>query len=148
MSSLWTKWMIGVSIIVMLAGLCFAIIFPYFIPQALEPFFTEITGMNLSELTQGEIAFHNLLSGVIGGTMFGWGVLIALLSFKLLKSPSDWIWSVVALSVAAWYILDTLASAMAGSSLNVLLNSGILILALPPLIAMRGAIVRGLSDFR
>jgi len=139
--------MLGVAIIVILAGLCFAIIFPYFIPQALEPFFTEITGTDLSTLTQSEVAFHNLLSGVIGGTMFGWGIMIALLSYKLLKTPSDWIWSVVALSLAAWYILDTLASALAGSSLNVLLNTGILILALPPLIAMRGAIVRGLREF-
>jgi len=133
--------------IVILAGLCFAIIFPYFIPQALEPFFTKITGTDLSTLTQSEIVFHNLLSGVIGGTMFGWGIMIALLSYKLLKTPSDWIWSVVALSLAAWYILDTLASALAGSTLNVLLNTGILILALPPLIAMRSAIVRGLRDF-
>jgi len=139
--------MLGVAMIVILAGLCFAIIFPYFIPQALESFFTEITGTDLSTLTQSEVAFHNLLSGVIGGTMFGWGIMIALLSYKLLKTPSDWIWSVVALSLAAWYILDTLASALAGSSLNVLLNTGILILALPPLIAMRGAIVRGLREF-
>ena len=56
----------------------------------------------------------------------------------LLKSPSDWIWSVVALSLAAWYLLHTLASALAGSTLNV---------PLPPLIAMRSSIVRGLKDF-
>jgi len=135
--------MFGVAMIVMLAGLCFAIIFPYFIPQALEPFFTEITGTDLNSLAQNEIVFHNLLSGVIGGTMFGWGIMIALLSYRLLKSPSDWIWSVVALSLAAWYILDTLASALAGSTLNVLLNTGILLLALPPLIAMRRTIVSG-----
>ena len=135
--------MLGVAIIVILAGLCFAIIFPYFIPQALEPFFTEITGTDLNSLTQNEIVFHNLLSGVIGGTMFGWGLMIAMMSYRLMKVHDDWIWSVIATSVIAWYLLDTLGSALVGSSLNILLNTSILILALPPLIANRQAVVNG-----
>jgi hypothetical protein len=135
--------MLTVSGIVMIAGLCFAIIFPYFLPQAIEPFFTEITGGTFTDLTQPEIGFHNLLSAVIGGTMFGWGLMIAMLSFRLMKVQEDWIWSVIATSVVAWYLLDTLGSALVGSSLNILLNTTILILALPPLIANRQAVVSG-----
>jgi hypothetical protein len=135
--------MVFLSVIVMVAGLCFAIIFPYFIPEAIEPFYTELTGGVFADLTQAQISFHNLLSAVIGGTLFGWGLMIGLLSFRLLRAPDDWIWAVIAISVLAWYCLDTLGSFLAGSSLNILLNTAILILALPPIIANRQVVVNG-----
>ena len=135
--------MISLSGIVMIAGICFAVIFPYFIPQAIEPFFTEITCGKFIDLTQAEIRYHNLLSAVIGGTMFGWGLMIGLMSYRLTKAPEDWVWSVITLSVVAWYLLDTLGSLLASSSLNILLNTSILILALPPIIANRQAVVSG-----
>ena len=130
----------------MIAGLCFAIVFPYFMPQAIEPFFTEITGGVFADLTQAEISFHNLLSAVIGGTLFGWGLMIGLLSYRLMKVSEDWIWSVIAISVIAWYVLDTFGSLLANSLLNILLNTSILILALPPIIANRKAIVNGIRN--
>ncbi|MHA2373803.1 MAG: hypothetical protein ACXAEB_12350 [Candidatus Thorarchaeota archaeon] len=136
--------MLFLSVIVMIAGLCFALVFPYFIPQAIEPFFAEITGGTFADLTQAEIRFHNLLSAVIGGTLFGWGLMIGLLSYRLMRTPEDWIWSVITISVLAWYVLDTLGSLLAGSSLNILLNTSILILALPPIIANRQTIVNSL----
>ena len=138
--------MIVLSGIVMIAGLCFAIVFPYFMPQAIEPFFTEITGGVFADLTQAEISFHNLLSAVIGGTLFGWGLMIGLLSYRLMKVSEDWIWSVIAISVIAWYVLDTFGSLLANSLLNILLNTSILILALPPIIANRKAIVNGIRN--
>ncbi|OLS29824.1 MAG: hypothetical protein ThorAB25_13970 [Candidatus Thorarchaeota archaeon AB_25] len=115
-------------------------------PQAIEPFFTEITGGAFADLTQAEVTFHNLLSAVIGGTLFGWGLMIGLMSYRLMKVPEDWIWSVITISVLAWYVLDTLGSLLASSSLNILLNTTILILALPPIIANRKAVVNGFRD--
>ena len=132
----------------MVAGFCFAFIFPYFMPQVLEQFFMELTGYGFDSLTAAEIRFHNLLSGVIGGTMLGWGLLLQLLSYRLIEHPTDWIWSAVALSVVAWYLCDTAATILAGSSLNVLLNTSILLLALPPLIVNRRNIARGIRDLR
>jgi hypothetical protein len=138
--------MMFLSVVVMIAGLCFAIVFPYFMPQAIEPFFTEITGGVFADLTQAEVTFHNLLSAVIGGTLFGWGLMIGLMSYRLMKVPEDWIWSIVTISVLAWYVLDTLGSLLASSSLNILLNTTILILALPPIIANRKAVVNGFRN--
>ena len=143
MSSFWSKWMIGLSLLVALMGICFAIVFPYFMPQVLEPFFTEITGMPLSAITESEVRFHNLLSAVMGGAMFGWGLLPALLGYRLLKKPEDCLWSAVTLSVVGWYCLDTLASVLAGSMLNVILNTSILLLAAPPILASRRAVISG-----
>jgi hypothetical protein len=140
--------MVFLSGVIMIAGLCFAIVFPYFIPQAIEPFFTELTGGVFGDLSPSEIGFHNLLSAVIGGTLFGWGLMLSLLSYRLTRVSDDWIWSVIAISVLAWYILDTLGSVLVGSTLNILLNTTILILALPPLVFNRQAIVKGFRDLR
>ena len=52
----------------------------------------------------------------------------------------------IAISVIAWYVLDTFGSLLANSLLNILLNTSILILALPPIIANRKAIVNGIRN--
>lgn len=145
-SAFWTRWLFVVSIIVTLAGLCFAFVFPFLMPQVLEQFFIELTGTGFDSLTPGEIQFHNLLSGVIGGVMFGWGFLLILLSQRLIKNPENWIWSAVTVSVVGWYVVDILATILAGSILNLLLNTVIIILVLPALISKRSAIVRGFRD--
>jgi hypothetical protein len=138
--------MLFMSGVVIAAGLCYAIIFPYFLPQAVEPFFTEITGEMFADLTQAQITFHNLLCAVIGGILFGWGLMMGLLSYRLLKAPEDWIWSVITVSVFSWYILDTVMSLVASSSLNIILNTSLLLLALPALIAKRQAIINGFRN--
>ena len=143
-SSIWSKWVLSLSLIVVAAGFCFSFIFTFLFPQALEPFFTEITGMTLSNLTAEQIKFHNLLSGVIGGVMIGWGIMLAFLGYRLMKQQEDWIWSAIAISLIVWYVADTLTSILVGSSLNVILNSVILIVALPPLIVNRNSIIEGL----
>ncbi|MFX0066281.1 MAG: hypothetical protein ACFFC7_29305 [Candidatus Hermodarchaeota archaeon] len=61
-----------------------------------------------------------------------------------MKQPEDWIWSATAVSLLVWYVSDTLTSIMVGSSLNVILNSVILLIALPPLIVNRNSIIKGL----
>jgi hypothetical protein len=127
----------------MLGGIGFAYIFPYVFPQVMEVFFTEITHMNLSELTSAEIRFHNLLSGVIGGIMFGWGLMLAFLGYRLVKRPVAWIWTVIAISLIAWYLSDTLASIMAGSSFNVALNTTLFLLAMPPVLVNRKSVRDG-----
>ena len=101
--------------------------------------------MKLNEITPAEIRFHNLLTGVIGGLMFGWGLMLLVLGSRLVKQPEAWIWTAVAVSLIAWYVSDTLASIIMGSSLNVMLNTAILLLAAPPVIATRGSIVEGLK---
>ncbi|MFQ5819912.1 MAG: hypothetical protein ACE5I5_08010 [Candidatus Heimdallarchaeota archaeon] len=142
MNSLWAKWILTFAFVVMIGGICFAFIFPYMLPNVMESFFTEITGMKLNELNPAEIRFQNLLSGVIGATMFGWGLMLAFLGYRLVQQPVAWIWTALTASLIAWYISDTLTSIMAGSSLNVLLNTTILLLAAPPLIANRRHIVK------
>jgi energy-converting hydrogenase Eha subunit G len=138
--------MVLLSVIVTIGGLCFAFVFPFFIPGVLEAFFFELTGTGFETLAPGEVDFHNLLSGVIGGTMCGWGLLLALLSKRLMRRQEDWIWAAVALSVLGWFLVDGIASALARSTMNLLLNSAILLAALPPLVVNRRRIASGLRE--
>ena len=141
--SFWAKWILGFSFIVMLGGIGFAFIFPYLSPQVLGVFFTEITNMSITELSSAEIRFHNLLTGVIGGIMFGWGLMLVFLGYRLLKRPLAWIWTVITISLVAWYLSDTLASILAGSSFNVALNTTLFLLAMPPVLVNRKSVLEG-----
>jgi len=142
-NSIWAKWILVFSFIVMLGGISFAFIFPYLFPQFIEVFFTEITDMNYPELISAEIRFHNLLSGVIGGIMFGWGLMLAFLGYRLIKHLEAWIWTVITISLIAWYLFDTLASIIAGSSLNVALNTILFLLAVPPVLVNWRSVLEG-----
>ena len=139
----WAKWLYAVSLIVLMTGFCFAFVFPYLSPQALEVFFTELTGTGFGTLTASKFQFVRLLSGVIGGVMIGWGAMMAGLSYRLRCNPDDLIWALMAISAVLWYVMDMIASAMAGSLTNMLLNTVILILLLPPLLGMRSSIAKG-----
>jgi hypothetical protein len=145
-STLWANWVLILSVVIMGLGFGFAIMFPLFLPQVIEPFFTELSGMTWADLTIGQILFHNLLAGVIGGVLMGWGLLLALLSLRLRKAPEDWIWTTITISVLVWYLVDTTASIFAGSTLNVLLNSGLLIATLPPILAQRESVMNGFKQ--
>ncbi|MFW9995457.1 MAG: hypothetical protein ACFFD4_25700 [Candidatus Odinarchaeota archaeon] len=147
-SAIWAKWMLVFSIIIIITGFCFAFVYTYFLPQVIEPFYAEMTGTRTVELTDGEIKFHNLLSGVIGGTMMGWGVMLLFLAYRLLKKPEEWIWTAIAASLITWYACDTLASVIAGSMLNIALNTTFLIVSLPPVIANRNSVIKGLKDLK
>jgi hypothetical protein len=141
--SFWAKWLYIVSLIVLIAGFCFAFVFPYLVPEVLEVFFVELTGSGFDSISPGEFQFVRLLSGVIGALMIGWGGMMAGLAFRLRCNPEDWIWSLTAISAILWYSMDMVASAMAGSLYNMLLNTTILILLLPPFFKMRSNIAKG-----
>lgn len=64
MNSLWAKWILAFSFVVIIGGICFAFIFPYMLPNVMESFFTEITGMKLNELTPAEIRFQYLTDSI------------------------------------------------------------------------------------
>ncbi len=45
--------------------------------------------------------------GVLGGTMAGWGLMIAVLSAQAYATRQAWVWWALALGTALWYVLDT-----------------------------------------
>lgn len=142
--SLWLTWLRILSATIVLTGFCFAYVFTFLVPEVQQLFFGEITGGELASLPDAEIRYHNLLLSVLGGVMMGWGVMWLFLCRQLKSNNSDWIWSTLAISFAAWFVFDTVGSVLAGSLTNVGLNCIFLIVALPPLIANRQSVIKGL----
>ena len=75
--------------------------------------------------------------------MIGWGAMMAGLSHRLRCNPEDWIWALMAISAILWFSMDMIATAMVGSLANILLNTAIMVLLLPPFVSMRSNIANG-----
>lgn len=69
------------------------------------------------------VAYVTLLHGVLGAVMLGWAVTLMLLLRGPWRVPGPMARRIVAVSVAAWYAVDTVYSAAVGAWPNVLLNT-------------------------
>jgi hypothetical protein len=45
--------------------------------------------------------------GVLGGTLAGWGLMIAVLASQAYATRQAWVWWALALGTGLWYVLDT-----------------------------------------
>lgn len=68
-----------------------------------------------------------LLSAVSGGVMVGWGILLWQISTRLYAKDPELAKSLILTSIAAWFIVDSSASLLAGVPLNALLNTSFLV---------------------
>jgi hypothetical protein len=81
-----------------------------------------------------------LLQGVLGAVMFGWGGALLLVVRGPFRRGNREAWNILALSVLAWFIPDTVLSLWMGFWQNALVNVGIALLVGIPLAATRGAL--------
>jgi hypothetical protein len=74
---------------------------------------------------------------VLGAVMFGWMVLL----FAVVRGPmrlgEPWAWRAVALSLSAWFALDTGMSLVLGSPAHALFNVGFAVALAIPMIGLR-----------
>lgn len=77
-----------------------------------------------------------LISGISGGVMFGWGILMWLIADKLFKREPEISRSIILTSIGTWFVIDSTASVIAGAPLNALLNCSFLFLYFVPLMRM------------
>lgn len=89
---------------------------------------------------QEPVRYVSLAHAVIGGVMVGWGTALFYITKALLAGGSRIAWNLVALSVAAWFVPDTLYSLLSGYWQNGLLNTLFLALFALPLWAIRGTL--------
>jgi len=76
---------------------------------------------------------NHLADAIAGGVMFGWAVMMWLLADRLLaKAPSE-TKSIVLISLAGWFVLDSGGSIASGAWLNVISNVAFLAMFLLPL---------------
>ncbi len=82
--------------------------------------------------------FRSWVYGVVGGTMAGWGVSIAVLASQAFGSREAWAWWSITAALAAWFVLDTGRSLRHRVFANVAINSVLLVAVTIPLAATFG----------
>ena len=86
---------------------------------------------------QEQVKYISLAHAVIGGVMAGWGTALFYVTRTLFAQGSRMGWNLVALSVGAWFVPDTLYSLLSGYWQNAVLNTVFLTLFALPIWATR-----------
>jgi hypothetical protein len=73
------------------------------------------------------------LSALAGGFLFGWGVMIWLLSAWVYDKAPEAVRRVVLIGLLAWFVLDSAGSVASGTASNVFFNVLILLLGVGPM---------------
>jgi hypothetical protein len=73
------------------------------------------------------------LSGLTGGFVFGWGVMIWCLSGALHDAAPEAVRRAVLTGLLAWFLLDSAGSVASGNPSNLLFNVLVLLIAVGPL---------------
>ncbi len=73
------------------------------------------------------------LSALTGGFLFGWGVMIWMLSTSVYDKAPEMIRRAVLYGILSWFVLDTSGSIASGNPSNAFFNLLILLLAVGPL---------------
>jgi hypothetical protein len=109
-----------------------------FVPALIQQFFGLLLYSSpdaLAGFGAPAVAYISLLHGVLGAVMFGWGIALLFILFGAFRSGAQEGWRALAVSVAAWFVPDTLFSLRSGFWQNALLNSLFAVLFAVPLAA-------------
>lgn len=87
-------------------------------------------------------AYRNWVFGVTGAVMGGWGMLMVWVVVGPFRRRERWAWPALAVPLCCWYVVDTLSSLVHGVNSNAILNTGLLILFVPPLAATATTFLR------
>lgn len=130
----WFRWLYAVVIGVMLFG-----VFMFLTPDVAKAFFSTLfyADATLIDTHFGAegIRYIELMHGVTGAVILGWAVAL----FLVLKGPfrrgEREAWLIFAISLAIWYVPDTIISLSSGFWQNALLNLVFAVLFAIPLAA-------------
>lgn len=93
----------------------------------IDPVFWSNSGPDAAAL-----AFRGWIYGVLGATMIGWGTTMLFVGLYGFPKRERWVRDAVAVSLPAWYVVDTYISFAARVYFNVLFNTVILLLVMVP----------------
>ncbi len=132
----WHRWLLVISIGVIVFGLgmallCGTSLFDLFDDQVNPVFWDSKTVSPVIE------DFQQWVYGVLGATMAGWGVFIYYVVRYPFKMQERWAWMALVSGLALWYVVDTSISALSGVYFNVLFNTILIVLLVPPLWSTR-----------
>ena len=74
-----------------------------------------------------------LMAAIGGGVMTGWGIMLWLLAGRLYSTEPVLARQLIVSSIVAWFVVDSTGSVLSGAPLNVVFNTGFLLVFCVPL---------------
>jgi hypothetical protein len=122
MFDVWQKWLVLSCAVIVVFGLLLALfnqspVFDLLFNNQINPVFW-----------RGRIAPHDVQLfqrwsyGILGCTVAGWGILMGFVAAIPFNNKEKWAWTAIAVSMAVWFISDTLLSLASGVTFNAMFN--------------------------
>ncbi len=133
MSPFWQRWLRIASIALVIYGVFTA--FAVF-PALTGPTHSTIELLFWPRLEQtGALGPHAVfLLGVLGAVVMGWAVLMYFVVAEAVSSGAPWAFRALWASLITWFVVDNLASWVAGAPLNLLPNTLVAAVFVAPLV--------------
>lgn len=136
-SVFWFRWLVVVIVGAMLFGISM-VLSPDFIRRFFGLlFYTSANGLD-NRFGIAAIAYITLVHGVLGAVMFGWGMALLMILLGPFRRGSREGWLILSVSLAAWFVPDTLFSLWTGFWQNAVFNLLFALLFAIPLAATYG----------
>ena len=131
----WWRWLIVTTVFILIVSIAMVVI-----PAPVQRIFSLLfysSPERIDAFGAPAVAFIMLLQGVLGAVMFGWGVALLLVLLGSFRRGSREGWTIIAVSLAAWFIPDTTISLLSGFWQNAVFNLVFLVFFAIPLVATR-----------
>jgi hypothetical protein len=118
----WRRWLVVATCAVMALGAAMVVL-----PQPVQQFFNLVlsgTAAPPSFLGPDAVHYVTFVYAVLGAVMFGWGALLLMVLRGPFRRGDRDAWWMVAVSVALWFVPDTVYSLWSGYWQNAVLNLG------------------------
>lgn len=132
---LWWKWLI-----VWIAGLALFSLAAVFSRAVTGDFFNFVMfGATETPATFSPeaVEYQTVLFRMLAGVTIGWCATLAFVVLGPFRNGERWGWHAVAVAVVAWFVIDSGACIVSGFGGNAVLNTVLLVGAIPPLVATR-----------
>ena len=132
---LWWKWML-----VWIAGLALFTIASIFSQLLTSDFFNFVmfgSAKTPATFSPEAVEYQRVLFRVLGGVTIGWCASLAFITFKPFRAGERWAWYALAVPLAVWFVVDSTSCVVSGFGGNAVLNTLLLLGAIPPLVATR-----------
>lgn len=134
-STFWVNWLTAVAAGVSVFGLTLVLL-----PDLASAGFSLLVyadAARISSFGSEAAAYIALAHAVLGSIMVGWGAALVVIVRKIFAQGYKIGWTIVAASVGAWFVPDTIYSIWSGFWPNAVLNAVFLVLFAIPLLATR-----------
>ncbi len=135
--SFWQKWLLIVSIIISLFGIYIALFNQTFLFNLLFNDKVNTTFFQPPGISSEVITFQKWIYGVLGATVFGWGIFLSFIAHYPFKKKEKWAWNCFLAGIICWFVVDTSISVYFDVIVNAIFNTVLFIGIIIPLLFSR-----------